>query len=92
MKLLRTSRNKLETLKKDLIIPVKNKTLQHIFAFRNWATDKLSAVATPTGKQNMKQTGARFSGAFAKLRKATISFVFSVYHSVRSHWADFDET
>ena len=39
----------------------------------------------------------RFLGAFANLRKATVSFVMSVHLSVRmvqllSHWTDFDET
>jgi hypothetical protein len=38
-----------------------------------------------------------FLSAFAKLRKATISFVMSVCQSVRmqqlgNHWTDFDET
>jgi len=40
--------------------------------------------------------GTQFLGAFAKLRRATISFVVSVHLSVRmeelgSHWMDFHE-
>jgi hypothetical protein len=53
------------------------------------------AVILYPGSQ-ISETALRFLGAFAKLRKAIISFVVSVCLSVRveqlgSHWKDFHE-
>ena len=53
-------------------------------------TDSLFSLSGNFKKQDF------FLGAFAKLRKATISFVMSVHQSVRIeqlgfHWTDFHE-
>ena len=57
------------------------------------------SLATDSDKSraHVKRTVRLFLGAFAKSRKATISFVKSVCPSVRmqqlgSHWTDFDKT